>query len=358
MRPHLLPLLRFAPVLAVVLVLAIAPIAAPTPAPHIPSHATPAATASALPAPSYCRALQNQLNQQSRALTSLQEKQRIDRMQRELEHLQHARQIERLQHEKRQMAYIAAIIILVLLLGLTTGSGLLLRKRQQQLRHISEIDALTGLNNRRAATAALDALAMTPCAAECRHVVFLIDVDHFKQINDHYGHACGDEVLTTLAQRLKSACRPTDLVARWGGEEFLVACPNLTPDQAQHIAERLRRAMAYTLETDHSRQRVTVSVGLAPIPFYDNSTGVTPAHRWDYALRMADRALYAAKRHRNAWVGYWGAQLRDEATAEAVLEQPEAAPELVTVLSSVPRIVQAATDIARARRLRALRAQL
>ena len=192
---------------------------------------------------------------------------------------------------------------------------------------------------------------------DARHVLFLMDVDHFKQINDGHGHHTGDEVLVALAQRLKATCRPTDLVARWGGEEFLVACRNLTREQAGQVAARLRRAMAYTLETAHSARPVTVSLGLAPIPFFDAGVGASAASRWDYALRMADRALYAAKRHRDAWVGYWGAQLPDDATAEAVLEQPEAAPEIVSVMSSVPRMVAGASEIARARSLRALRAQ-
>lgn len=341
-----LPALRFAPLLLVVLLLPATPAAAPGPSKEAAQLQL-----------AQCLSLQSRLDRQSLALADLQARARISAAQHELEQLRHAHQIEQLQSEKRQLAYLAAIAVLALLLGLSTGFGLLLRKRQKQLRRLSEVDALTGLANRRAATAALDALAAQPGPAGTRHVLFLIDVDHFKQINDGYGHHVGDDVLVTLAQRLKSACRPTDLVARWGGEEFLVACANLTREQAEQIAARLRRAMAYTLETAHSTRPVTVSLGLAPIPFFDSATATSAASRWDYALRMADRALYAAKRQRDAWVGYWGAQLPDEATAEAVLEQPEAAPGIVRVMSSVPRIVTGATEIARARSLRALRAQ-
>lgn len=341
-----LPALRFAPLLLVVLLLPATPAAAPGPSKEAAQLQL-----------AQCLSLQSRLDRQSLALADLQARARISAAQHELEQLRHAHQIEQLQSEKRQLAYLAAIAVLALLLGLSTGFGLLLRKRQKQLRRLSEVDALTGLANRRAATAALDALAAQPGPAGTRHVLFLIDVDHFKQINDGYGHHVGDDVLVTLAQRLKSACRPTDLVARWGGEEFLVACANLTREQAEQIAARLRRAMAYTLETAHSTRPVTVSLGLAPIPFFDSVTATSATSRWDYALRMADRALYAAKRQRDAWVGYWGAQLPDEATAEAVLEQPEAAPGIIRVMSSVPRIVTGATEIARARSLRALRAQ-
>ncbi|TCT23216.1 GGDEF domain-containing protein [Thermomonas haemolytica] len=339
------PALRFAPLLMLALLPA-TPVAAPGPQ----GDATELQLAQ-------CLSLQSSLNRQSQALADLQARTRISASQRELERLRHAHQIEQLQNEKRQLAYVAAIAILVLLLGLATGFGLLLRKRHGQLRRLSEVDALTGLNNRHAATAALNAMALQPGPEGTRHVLFLIDVDHFKQINDGHGHHTGDEVLVALAQRLKAACRPTDLVARWGGEEFLVACRNLTREQAEQVAARLRRAMAYTLETAHSARPVTVSLGLAPIPFFDAGVGASAASRWDYALRMADRALYAAKRHRDAWVGYWGAQLPDDATAEAVLEQPEAAPEIVSVMSSVPRMVTGASEIARARSLRALRAQ-
>ncbi|MFN3310617.1 MAG: GGDEF domain-containing protein [Thermomonas sp.] len=340
------PALRFAPLLMLALLLPATPVAAPGPQ----GDATELQLAQ-------CLSLQSSLNRQSLALADLQARTRISASQRELERLRHAHQIEQLQNEKRQLAYVAAIAILALLLGLATGFGLLLRKRHGQLRRLSEVDALTGLNNRHAATAALNAMALQPGPEGTRHVLFLIDVDHFKQINDGHGHHTGDEVLVALAQRLKAACRPTDLVARWGGEEFLVACTHLTREQAEQVAARLRRAMAYTLETAHAARPVTVSLGLAPIPFFDAGAGTSAASRWDYALRMADRALYAAKRHRDAWVGYWGAQLPDDATAEAVLEQPEAAPGIVSVMSSVPRIVTGASEIARARSLRALRAQ-
>lgn len=338
--------LRLAPLLILALLLPAVPAAAPD--------ARPAqTTAEQL---SQCLSLHNRLHQQAQALTALQARSRIDATRHALETLQQAREIERLQAEKRQLAYLAAIAMLTLLLALVSGAGLWLRKRHLELRVLSEVDALTGLKNRHAASRMLDALASQPTQADARHVVFLIDVDHFKQINDGYGHAAGDQVLSAMAARLKSACRPTDLVARWGGEEFLVACPNLTREQAEQVAARLRRAMAYTFETAHSKRMVTVSLGLAPIPLHANGSG-SPSRRWDYALRMADRALYAAKRHRDAWVGYWSADLPDEATAEAVLEQPDAATGLVSVLSSVPRLVKSAPEMARARSLRALRAQ-
>ena len=304
-----------------------------------------------------CMMLQGNLSRQTTALAELQAHSQALSTQRELERMRNESRIQALENEKAQLLSAAVIAVLVLLLAAATGFGLLLRRRHRQLRRLSEIDVLTGLGNRRAATLALDAMAAQRGPEGTRHVLFLVDVDHFKQINDSHGHHAGDEVLVALAAKLKAACRPTDLVARWGGEEFLVACTSLTRAQAEQVAARLRRAMAHTLETAHATRLITVSLGLAPIPFFDGGDVHSPASCWDYALRMADRALYAAKRHRDAWVGYWGAQLPDTATAEAVLEQPEAAEGIVTVLSSVPRIVATSSAAARARSLMAMRAQ-
>jgi diguanylate cyclase (GGDEF)-like protein len=304
-----------------------------------------------------CMTLQGSLSRQTTALAELQAHSQALSNQRELERMRNASRIQALENEKARLLSAAVIAVLILLLAAATGFGLLLRRRHRQLRRLSEIDVLTGLGNRRAAARKLDAMTIQRGPEGTRHVLFLIDVDHFKQINDGNGHHVGDEVLVALAAKLKAACRPTDLVARWGGEEFLVACTSLTREQAEQVATRLRRAMAHTLETAHATRLVTVSLGLAPIPFFDGGNDPAAASCWDYALRMADRALYAAKRHRDAWVGYWGAQLPDNATAEAVLEQPEAAEGIVTVMSSVPRIVATSMTVARARSLRALRAQ-
>ena len=270
-------------------------------------------------------------------LADLQARNQDALSQRELERMRYEENIRRLKEEKSRMLRSAGIGLLVLLLLGAVAFGLLQRRRHQQLRVFSERDALTGLANRHAATAALNALAAQRSQDDARHVLFLIDIDHFKQINDTHGHHAGDTVLAEVSRRLQAACRPGDLVSRWGGEEFLVACANLDPAQAQAVAARLCKAMAYTLETADGERAVTASLGLAPIPFFDVIPEGHVARRWDYALRMADRALYAAKEQRNGWVGYWGARLPDDATAEAVLEFPEAAPGIVHVMSSRPR---------------------
>jgi len=257
--------------------------------------------------------------------------------QRELERERYENRIRALSEEKSRVVRNVTIVVLLMLMLLVLGFGVLQFHRHRQLRRISQIDALTGLSNRHAATAALNALAVQRGPEDTRHVLFLIDIDHFKQINDTHGHHAGDAVLVEMSARLKAACRGSDLVSRWGGEEFLVACPSLSLQQAELMAARLCQAMLHLLETRDSQRPVTVSLGMAPIPFFDVLPDEHVARRWDYALRMADRALYAAKETRNAWVGYWGARLPDDATAEAVLEYPEAAEGIITVLSSVPR---------------------
>jgi len=284
-------------------------------------------------------------------LAGLQARNQDAASQRELERLRYEEQIRRLEEQEARTLRNATMLTLLVLLAASLVFALLQRRGRAQLQRLSEIDALTGLANRHAATAALNALATQRCQGQARHVLFLIDVDHFKQINDGHGHHTGDQVLAGVGARLRQACRAQDLVARWGGEEFLVACPDLERDQAAAMAARLHQAMGFTLDTAAGPRAVTASLGLAPIPFFDDAPEHHAARRWDYALRMADRALYAAKERRDAWVGYWGARLpEDEAAAEAVLECPEAAPQVVEVMSSFPRDI----DRVRQESLRAL----
>ncbi len=226
----------------------------------------------------------------------------------ELERLRHREQIRQLEEQRETTLRTAAIVLLLFLVLGMAGFVLLQRRRQAQLRILSERDSLTGLANRHAATAALEAMAAQEHPGEARNVLFLIDIDHFKQINDSFGHDAGDRVLAGVATRLRAACRPQDLVSRWGGEEFLVACPGLSPQEAGAVAERLRSAMRHRLPLPEGDREVTASLGLAPAPFFDAPAG-HPSRRWNHALRMADRALYAAKQRRDAWVGYWGGRL-------------------------------------------------
>ncbi|MBS7455924.1 GGDEF domain-containing protein [Coralloluteibacterium stylophorae] len=213
----------------------------------------------------------------------------------------HQAELHALQAGRDRTLRDVALGALGLLLVAGLGVALVQRKATRRLRRLSNTDALTGLVNRRAATARLAAgTAAAPAHGDQRDVLMLIDVDHFKAINDRSGHAAGDAVLVALAGTLRQACRPDDLVARWGGEEFLVLARGLTPSGASAVAERLRLAAAAGADDG---PRISVSIGFAPCPFFADGT----RGGWQDAARIADVALYAAKRAgRDAWTGLWG----------------------------------------------------
>lgn len=149
----------------------------------------------------------------------------------------------------------------------------------------AETDPLTGALNRRGAEAWL--------ADGAGGWVASVDIDRFKEINDRWGHAAGDEILRAVTRALRGALRPDDMLARWGGEEFLVVLPDLEASEARIVAERLRKAVETKVRTREGR--VTVSVGLAP-----HQPGADLAG----TLVQADAALYLAKeRGRNRVCG-------------------------------------------------------
>jgi two-component system cell cycle response regulator len=121
--------------------------------------------------------------------------------------------------------------------------------------------------------------------------VLMVDVDHFKSVNDRFGHASGDRALRLIADTLRINTRVFDSVARYGGEEFVVVMPGTGPEEASLAAERLRSAVAEIDFTalDHQRIPLTVSIGVACTP---NASG-SP----EVLLQAADAALYDAKRN-------------------------------------------------------------
>ncbi|HRO27662.1 MAG TPA: GGDEF domain-containing protein, partial [Luteimonas sp.] len=201
------------------------------------------------------------------------------------------------------------------------------RRRQRQLVEQGATDPLTGLCNRRGATARIEALPppSTPSAQDedTRHALLLVDLDRFKAINDAHGHAAGDRVLAQVADRLRKACDDGDILARWGGEEFLVVRPDSSREAAFAFADHLRRAIEHeTFDIDDARAlAVTVSIGLAPSPFFPATDA-----RWTDAIDLADRALYVAKHAgRNAWSGIWGLAGGEHLDLHDLRENPEQA---------------------------------
>ena len=151
------------------------------------------------------------------------------------------------------------------------------------------VDALTGLNNRRYLESHLSAL-VEQAANRGKPLSFMIlDIDHFKAVNDTYGHDAGDEVLKGVAQRVKRLIRAADLVCRLGGEEFVVVMPETPMEVAQKVAERLRMIVAsepFEIEAGGTAIPVTISIGLS-----DRGHDSEP----DQLFRRADKALYRSK---------------------------------------------------------------
>lgn len=166
----------------------------------------------------------------------------------------------------------------------------LMRDRTSRLEQASRTDPLTGLSNRRHGDATLREEMERSRRYERPMAVALLDIDHFKGINDSLGHAAGDEVLKWVAAELRAVSRRTDTVVRWGGEEFLFVFPETVLDEAAGIVERFRGHLAthpVTVEAAGGRElSVTVSGGVAELEPDDTA---------DSLVDRADSALYKAK---------------------------------------------------------------
>ncbi len=163
---------------------------------------------------------------------------------------------------------------------------------QQKLERTARMDYLTGVYNRRA----IDDLATRAISAARRHgiplAIMIVDLDHFKVVNDEHGHECGDNALVEAVRRMRDIVRNEDLVGRQGGEEFVVVMPDIDLASANAAAERLRRSFSETPMALHDGDApievpLTISIGVAALEPSDQ--------QFSHLLRRADRALYAAK---------------------------------------------------------------
>jgi diguanylate cyclase (GGDEF)-like protein len=196
-----------------------------------------------------------------------------------------------------------------------------LERAYKALEDVSLTDQLTGLRNRRFFLQNVE----TDVAMSLRRyddplrggvdqrdnapgndlVFFMVDLDHFKEVNDRFGHAAGDAVLVQMQERLREVFRETDYLVRWGGEEFLVLARATHRDDAKLVAERIRKAVANRefILPDGSTVSRTCSIGFACFPFVPEEPRLLS---WSEVVELADQGLYLVKRSgRNAWAGVY-----------------------------------------------------
>lgn len=159
---------------------------------------------------------------------------------------------------------------------------------EERLRTAAESDALTGVDNRGHFMKRAEALLQRSQFEKAPFSLFMIDVDHFKRVNDTWGHTYGDLILIKIVEVCQQSLRPNDIIGRFGGEEFVVGLPNTNASEAQTIAERLKESVtAIKLEGDMSDERLSVTIGVAVANEEDDL---------DTLITRADDKLYVGKR--------------------------------------------------------------
>lgn len=242
------------------------------------------------------------------------------------------------------------LLLLLAIVGVIRARTRILRLRAERLEQIvaertSELatanaalenmtitDPLTGLRNRRFFMQRIDDDVALALRQETDLVFFLVDIDHFKAVNDELGHAAGDRVLQQMRERLEQVFRSSDYVLRWGGEEFLAVTRGSSRNDAAEIAERLRLSIAerpFILDGGQTLPK-TASIGYAAFPFVSSAPRTIS---WTGVVELADQALYLAKNGgRNTWVGLMATAHTD---AESLSEQLASSPENAIAANAV-----------------------
>jgi len=176
----------------------------------------------------------------------------------------------------------AAITLLVLLISLYS-----VNRYQRRLENVAATDSLTGLLNRHAFELIYDQAVHEAKRAQTPIAMMLMDIDHFKNINDNFGHLTGDRVILRIAHMLENSLRSGDVLCRWGGEEFLILLKNTSLEAAQNVAEKLRQTIAAeNFQLSSKPYRITGSFGVAEF---------CPAESLVHFFARTDKALYRAK---------------------------------------------------------------
>jgi diguanylate cyclase (GGDEF)-like protein len=289
------------------------------------------------------RTLSNELFEASRqkAVMELQGKYEADKRERQIELLRRENQVKSAEIDNRRLQQrvwwllavvfaLAAVIVGILYRKVRTANAQL-HVKNLELKQQSSRDPLTALYNRRhfqeymrgQAKDEKRAASLALSGEDTVAALFLLDVDHFKNVNDTYGHAAGDAVLTMISENLRVILRETDMIVRWGGEEFLAFLPAVPRAGIDEIARRLLAGIsATTIDYQGSQIAVNVSIGFAPFPL---APGEQPLP-WERAVNLVDMALYMAKGHgRNRAYGVRGFVKGSSATIEQIEQDLEQA---------------------------------
>ena len=246
---------------------------------------------------------------QAKAISRLQEQFHAEQRQKQIELLARENKLKDTElvnsQLKQSVTLLGAIVTLLsaafvlMLYRRVRQSNQRLREVNSQLEFHSVRDPLTGLYNRRSF---LDLMKRRPSPTEVgrreatmenQDGLMILDIDHFKPINDTWGHAAGDAVLVEVAQRLRSTVRESDMVLRWGGEEFLIYSPRTNPQHLKGLAERLLDAIgSKPIVVGEQPIAVTVTAGFIALPYSGIPETVC---NWEKALQIADMALYMGK---------------------------------------------------------------
>ena len=288
------------------------------------------------------RALSNELFEKRRRqeMLELQEKYETETKRRQIQLLSQENQVQGTEIDNRRLQQ-RVWWLLALVFALTSVAvGLLYRKMRHanarleaknlKLKTLSTLDPLTLLYNRRHFQEFMrDQAGQRPAEQRARHggdtvsALFLLDVDHFKHINDTYGHAAGDAVLKMIAENLRIALRETDMIVRWGGEEFLAFLPAVPRHSLDEVARRILTGVAaQTVRHQEQQISVNVSVGFSPFPLAPAGVPLP----WERTVNLVDMALYLAKQQgRNRACGVSGFNDLQHTSMERIEQDLEAA---------------------------------
>jgi diguanylate cyclase (GGDEF)-like protein len=287
------------------------------------------------------RKLSNELFERRRqkAVLELQEKYEGDKKQRQIELLRRENKLKSAEIDNRNLQQrVWWLLLLVFGLASIIVWGLYRKVRQAnarlqeknlELKQQSVRDPLTGLYNRRHFQEYMrnyehvEKRGAGTSGEEIVGALFLLDVDHFKHINDSHGHAAGDAVLRTISDSLHEILRETDMIVRWGGEEFLAFLPAIPRSGLDEVARRLLTGIAdKSVDYQGTALSANVSIGFAPFPLAPGGKALS----WERAVNLVDMALYLAKAHgRNRAYGVRGFHNFEQTSMEAIEQDLERA---------------------------------